>query len=263
MARTLAMNEQDMEREELLNGLAADPSQTPPPPMAPGMQMYGNQPGVPTASGGTMQVQTDFDKLGPERYNTTSYAPGSPEATAQLSKLTDTPPTAPASKTYAMEGWDQGKIDRGHDSPKYQIRNVLQNFDPSQGITPDVLAALNALGIGTFTGGKDKIHVGGQYDPRFEDSTSVDVVRGFHGPGGGQAWQFGALNGKAAAPQAAPQGQAGGYGASGGGASSMSGINALFPTDVGTYQALQDQIRNILGGQEMFDQQMLMSMLKR
>ena len=113
---------------------------------------------------------------------------------------------APSPKpAYAMEGFDSGKLGNAeHNTPKYQIARAIQNFDPKAGVTPEVLAALNALGIGTFEGQGDKVRVSGNMDPRFEGYTTIDLVRGFRGPGGGQAWQYGAENPDAPAAGASP-----------------------------------------------------------
>lgn len=99
-------------------------------------------------------------------------------------------PTSPASPPslgqYALEGFDPTKLSSGHSSPKYQIGRVLSQFDPRQGLTPELLNQLNALGIGTFSGQRDKLHVEGG-DPRFNGLSNFDVVRDFEGNGG---WQF-------------------------------------------------------------------------
>src|SRR5690606_2249295 len=97
----------------------------------------------------------------------------------------------PAGGGFRMEGFDAAKLGNlEHDTPKYQIARVLQRFDPRYGITDEVLAALNQLGIGTFvrTSG-DKVRMLNA-DPRFQGVTDLDLVRGLHGPGGGQAWQY-------------------------------------------------------------------------
>jgi hypothetical protein len=107
-------------------------------------------------------------------------------------------------------GYDQGKLaNADHLSPKYQIGRTLSNFDPKAGITPDVLSALNSLNIGTFSGGKDKLTVGGNVDPRFEGYTNMDVIGGFNDPNNpNKSWGYQADNPNAPA-DAAPQGGGG------------------------------------------------------
>lgn len=120
------------------------------------------------------------------------------------------PSVPPSGGGYRMEGFDATKLGNlEHDTPKYQIARVLQGFDPRDGITDDVLAALNRLGIGTFvrTSG-DKVRVENA-DPRFQGVTEIDLVRGLKGPGGGQAWQYlvpqqAGGGGAAATPSAGP-----------------------------------------------------------
>jgi hypothetical protein len=168
------------------------------------MVMHGNQPGVRRATPNSFITQTQQT---PGQAPVVS--PGAPPETRAMPMPTaQTTPAAAGGQTYATEGFDANKIARGHDSPKYQARAVFERFDPKAGVTPELLDALNQLNIGTFTGGKDKIHVGGNVDPRFGDVTSFDVVRGYNGPGGGQAWQWGGLNGSAAAGNAASAGNA-------------------------------------------------------
>jgi hypothetical protein len=91
--------------------------------------------------------------------------------------------------SYGYSGLNQNKVDAGHDSPKYQISQVLSNFDPRKGITGEVLEALNKLGLGTFSGQDDKLYVGGNVDSRFGDVLSSDMVTGFKtGNGTWGAW---------------------------------------------------------------------------
>lgn len=131
--------------------------------------------------------------------------PPAPPASAPMAP----PPTAvdtkaPAAAGYGsaignrgyldMGGINQAKLDSGHDSPKYRVLRTLSNFDPSQGVTPEVLAALNSLGLGTVTGGKDKFSFSGQVDPRLEGYTDVDAIVGFNDPNKPKAWGYGASN---------------------------------------------------------------------
>jgi hypothetical protein len=104
----------------------------------------------------------------------------------------------------ALEGFDSGKLANKED-PKYDIGRVLSNFDPRQGVTGDVLKALNGLGIGQFSGSGDKLHIANG-DPRFDGVSDLDVVRGFHDPTGGGGWQYGVEGGPSGpAPQGGAQ----------------------------------------------------------
>jgi hypothetical protein len=111
-----------------------------------------------------------------------------------------------------LEGFDSGKLKSEHNSPKYAFGRTMSQFDPKGGITQEMLDALNALGMGTVSGkvGGDKISIGGNVDPRFEGVTEFDIIRDLENGGG---WQWGGLNGKAAAEAGpTPQGQGGGRG---------------------------------------------------
>lgn len=100
------------------------------------------------------------------------------------------PPAAQPKQTYNLEGYDAGKLASDHDSAKYQIGRTLQNYDYKQGITPEVLTALNALGIGSFSGQGDKLNItGGSHG--LQGDTNLDVVHGFNNPNGPSGWQYG------------------------------------------------------------------------
>jgi len=120
------------------------------------------------------------------------------------------PPPAGGLGQYAnsLEGFDSAKLNSTHDSPKYQIGRALSQFDPRQGVTPDVLAALNKLGVGQFSGSGDKVSIANG-DPRFEGVNAIDLVRGFDDPNGTGGWQYGAEGGPAAAPAPGPAGMGG------------------------------------------------------
>lgn len=117
------------------------------------------------------------------------------------------PPTSSASSlgqwANMLEGFDLGKLQSGHDSPKYQFGRVMSQFDPTKGITQELLDALNKLGLGTVSGSGDKLRIGGNVDPRFEGITEFDIARDL-GKGG---WQWQGIGG----PGYQPSGGGGGY----------------------------------------------------
>lgn len=141
------------------NGLTGNPTPEGLPTAGPGQIMHGNQPGVPPSAGWV--------------------AP-------------NTPPPATTPTTWGANtplGFDPTKMASGHDSPKYQIGQVLSNFDYKQGITPELLAALNGLGLGTFNQlDADEVEVTGNVDPRFEGFTTIDLIQ--DAANGGSAWQY-------------------------------------------------------------------------
>lgn len=141
-----------------------------------------------------------------------------------------------------LEGFDRGKLDSGHDSPKYQFGRTMSQFDPKGGITQEMLDALNALGLGTVSGkvGGDKIAIGGNVDPRFEGVTEFDIIRDLENGGG---WQWGGLNGKAAGGGGSARKVAGG------GMRSLSGTPmaaALGQPDI--LQRIMAEIDSLAGG---------------
>ena len=170
-------------------------------------------------------------------------------------------PSAPAA-TYAMRGFDAGKLarDPSEQSEKYKIGNVFKKYDPKGGVTPELLAELNALGIAGFSGGGDKLTVENtKNDPRFGRGGTSDVVYGLKGQNADTAWQpWYDENLAAAAPGA---GSSGLPPMSDGGMSSFQGIQSLAPTDDDFYKRLQDQIAQILGGPGAMDRDALLKML--
>jgi hypothetical protein len=206
---------QDSEEAQRFRGelppAAQAPSQEPTASqVAPGAQR--NYPGgINPPAGNRAQISTapvtPYDNTpGSDIGPTTTFADGSVMATtnkqnedtlarqpANTQRLTGNPSSTPAAPSgppalgrYRLEGFDQGKLDSGHDSPKYQIGRTLSNFDPRGGLTPEALEALNKLGIGTFSGTRDKLRVENG-DPRFNGLSEFDVVRDFDGTGD---WQF-------------------------------------------------------------------------
>lgn len=107
-----------------------------------------------------------------------------------------------------MSGFDAGKLNSDHSSPKYQFAHVASQYDPRQGLQPGMLDQLNTLGIGQFSGSGDKLHIANG-SPDFNGISDFDVDQGF-GTGNGQwAWQpqDGSAQQQSAAPSAAsPQG---------------------------------------------------------
>lgn len=177
-------------------GTAEDPLQQP-GPVGGGMELppIGGMPPIQT----TVKTPADF-----------APTPGTPIPPSALqSGATDYRKTG----KYASTAYDPGKLARPWEeqSEKHRIGNVLSNFDPSQGLTPEVIAALNAADIygAKFSGAGDKLTVdnaGGH--ERFGKGGTSDVNIGFKtGKGTWGAWTDPNL----------PENQAAG-GAAGGGA---------------------------------------------
>jgi len=150
-----------------------------------------------------------------------------------------------------LEGFDGTKLMGDHNSPKYQIGRALSHFDPKQGFTPEVEAALDALGLGDFSGklGGDKFSVSGNVDPRFKGVTEFDYIRDLENGGG---IQFQGLNGEAApGPGSNPLSSAimGNFGPGGAQATDIGGGDAVAQLRQQIMQALQvDPVLKQLAG---------------
>lgn len=185
-----------------------------------------------------------------------------PDIGAATSTPTPTASSAAPAASYAMRGFDAGKLaaDPSQQSEKYKIGNVMKQFDPKAGVTPDMLAALNALDIAKFSGSGDKLTVENtKNDPRFGRGGTADVVYGLKGQNADTAWQPWFVDEGAAAGAPA---MTGGAGMAGGSAlQSIAPIASMAPTDTGFYQKLQDQLAQILGGPNALDRDALLKML--
>ncbi len=170
---------------------------------------------------------------------------------------------------YGVEGLDKAKIDAGHDSPKYQIGRIQSHFDPTKGVTPEMIDALNGL---TYQGQK----MGNfRFDPKatsndwlyvddgvskFDGVKGGDIVRN-SGPGG--AWQgWGGSYGLGPDGGSLPEpAQGGGQGGGMGLGMAQGGLHSLLSGDpmagiqaaIGKYSEQGDNLKALLaqlaGGQ--------------
>lgn len=146
-------------------------------------------------------------------------------------------PAAPAPPSYDMGrvmGVDAGKFNdpNKHDF-KYDTMRTLSQFDPRQGITQDVINALNQLDYGTFAGSGDKLSLSGAKNAKDAgDFANQDWIGGFKSGDG--KWNYG---GGAVANQEAQQAQR----PQGGGMFSGSTIAPLLQSDA------QANVQNALG----------------
>lgn len=103
----------------------------------------------------------------------------------------------------ALEGFDNAKMDKGHDSPKYVYAEYASHYTPQQLATDpaaraELEAKLEADPRGYFkdvswTGNKfDRLKVNGPLHQKFEGYSEFDTVRG--AGNGGEAHQWGAIN---------------------------------------------------------------------
>jgi hypothetical protein len=170
-----------------------------------------------------------------------------------------TPPPAAPAPSYAMRGFEQSKLaaPAGEQSEKYKIGNIMRQFDPKAGVTPEMLAALNALDIAKFSGSGDQLTVENtKNDPRFGRGGTADVVYGLKGQNADTAWQPWFVDEGGGTPNLGrvtmPDGQ-----------SSFGSISSLVPTDNDFYKKLQDQMAEILGGYPSMDRNALLQMLRQ
>lgn len=146
----------------------------------------------------------DADRVGP-RIDNTGIAGGQAQTIDQpilSGPLVDAAPPATSSSTatpdykklgkYAgqMSAWSTSadnpseKFARPWDqqSERYKLLTVLSNFDPTQGITPDVINALNAADIkgARFSGSGDKLNAMNLQGWKDFDKEGIgDVIQGF------------------------------------------------------------------------------------
>lgn len=188
-------------------------------------------------------LQTQLGPQAPLPLPRMGNQPVSPQVAQQAGIAPPAPPPAPAPSPsrYAVEGVNMDKFNNAdHMTPKYQIMRAVSQFDPSQGLSDDVMKALNGLGLGTFerTSG-DKLRIGGNADPRFEGLSEIDLIRNLTGAGD-KAWQFGI---DSPSSQGVPSGMAGRSGMVPPGQGA--GLNALLSGD--PFSRIQGAIQTING----------------
>ncbi|HEX6963003.1 MAG TPA: hypothetical protein VF175_14130 [Lacipirellula sp.] len=109
-----------------------------------------------------------------------------PQGSPQPQPMTAPQPPRATNYNYLSAGYSRDKLaDTSHDTAKYQLGRVFSQFDPSFGVTPQVLAALNALGLATFSGSGDKLGLSdvtraGQAAGLNAHDFVGDFIRGFH-----------------------------------------------------------------------------------
>jgi hypothetical protein len=179
-----------------------------------------------------------------------------------------TEPTAAAPVDYTKRGkfgtFNAGAADK-YDKPweqlseRYKMQTVLSNFDPNAGITPEVIAALNAANINgaTFSGSGDKLDARGlQNWENYDGHEGIgDIIERFKDPNNKNktwgAWAPESKGGGGGAPAGMPNGMSGPSG----------GARSLVPTDDGFGASLQAKIAEILGGEGAFDRDELLRQL--
>jgi hypothetical protein len=178
---------------------------------------------------------------------TTGFAPSMPLDPP----LAPQAPAAPPSYDGLSGNYDRGKLnDPNKQSAKYLMGRTLAGFDARQGITPEVLAAINGLGFGSFSGSGDKLALSGLTDKGREhglvgDYQGADFIEGLKSGNGKWGYQDPAEEARLAQGQ-----QRGG----GGGGQAMGGLNSMLTSDpmmgiqamVGKYSQQGDNLKALL-----------------
>lgn len=103
-------------------------------------------------------------------------------------------PGGPTSGFGRLSGFNEAKFNdpNKHDF-KYDTARVMSQFDPRAGFTPEVIAALNKLGYGTFSSsGGDKLSLtGAKNAPDAADFTNQDWIFAKDANSDATKWQFG------------------------------------------------------------------------
>jgi hypothetical protein len=151
-------------------------------------------------------------------------------------------PVSPAYSKVAPSGWDQTKWDDpSHNDAKYAMRKTLDPFNAQQGFTPEAIAALNALGYGTFSGNGQHLSLSGLTDKGRQaklsgDYQGADFINSYqNGANPGATWGYKDPVAEAAQAQSQPHG--GGMPSFGG-----SNINGMLQSDA------QGNIQQALAG---------------
>ncbi len=178
----------------------------------------------------------------------------SPEVEPTKTELPSDPvvPAGPKTPTYNYgntHGYDETKFnDPNKKSAKYVIGRTLSQFDPKQGITPEVLAALNALGFGNFSGQGDKLSLKGLTDAGKQaglagDYTDADFVEALNSGNG--HWGYADPAYEAQHPEELTSG---GGGAGGFGGPTLTLPENGVPSDTDFFQKLMDAAMKAQGG---------------
>lgn len=121
-------------------------------------------------------------------------------------------------------------------SERYKMQTILSNFDPNQGITPEVIAALNKANINgaTFSGGKDKLDARGlQNWENYDGREGIgDIIKGLNDPNMAGKHEWGAWQPEGDAPQRAEMPAGGGGRPSFGGSTINSSLQGNAQDDI-------------------------------
>jgi hypothetical protein len=166
------------------------------------------------------------------------------------------PSQKPQSYDYLGGGYNRDKLnDPNKQSAKYIMGRTFAGFDPRQGITPEVLAALNGLGFGSFSGAGDKLSLAGLTDKGRQHGLVGDYEKGDFIEGlksGNGKWSYADPADEARLAQQG--GQGGGQGGGMGLGIAQGGLHSLLSGDpmagiqaaIGQYAGQGDNLKALL-----------------
>jgi len=203
-----------------------------------------------------------------EQNNFTPQPPDGGQATEDQPRIDDTAQRAqPVNYAgsvgqFKIGGANADKLnDPTHDSPKYQLLRTLSHFDPTKGLTPDVEAALDALGLGDFEiVGPDKLRINNPNKAWGQLYGDLDVIAGFKS--GGDAWGSGLSQATTNPADAAkqllqPGGSDGGFGSGGVGGGGNGGAGGGSSSTRPFDPSVAELLRGIIGGGGNFNQNLV------
>jgi hypothetical protein len=188
----------------------------------------GYRPAVPNPGTGT---GTETRPNGDTTFGGNTNAAGSDGSGSGSGSPTPPPPSY---NTGWLSGYDPGKLldpnNGSYAHAKYAIGRTLSQFDPHGGFSPEVLAALNALGYGMFSGSGDALSLNGittagqaaGLDPH---NFTGDFIQGFHSDH--PVWTYDAYADPATAAAPPPAGGTPGAPGATSGADSFSALMAM------------------------------------
>lgn len=271
MSLSSMYNPELMNRQAMLSQMPGGTAQDNAPPLAgassPGSAIMGNvdspgwtHTGQPPSGGLGENSPEAIAKLNAEHPEYSGGQPLTPTApdytklgkySGQMGAWSEGDPNKPGNEKFSRPWNDR--------SERYQMMSVLSNFDPTKGITPEVLDALNKANIhgAKFSGQGDQLTVdnAGGWD-RFGRGGTSDIITGLKsGHGTWAPWNDpnlegqGGQQGQPALAGALQNGMIPGGPGDMSGDALMSSLRQGVPTDNSFFQQLLEQARQLSGPQ--------------
>lgn len=170
--------------------------------------------------------------------------------------------TAKAGLPSLGSGWDEAKWkDPNHQTPKYVFGRILQEASGGTGVLRDPAQREQAVSniLKAYPGAK----FDGKQKITMPDGGVIDIFHGADAGHYGAAFQVEPGTGKDASGR--PIDTSGGMRAAGVplGVQDIGGIAGQVPSDMGAYERLQQRLKSILGGDEVFEREALLSLMEQ